>query len=132
VRALVLSLSVQLWNAAKYMSGIPVLLLSAFEHEAHAADRPFAYRSAWLLACGFNSLFSFYWDVEHDWKMPWLSNTWAGMSQSRKRLLLCREAGNGATGACAGASCELTAANALNFISSALPSLLLLFFTSTL
>eukprot|EP00200_Dunaliella_tertiolecta_P018303 CAMPEP_0202397092 /NCGR_PEP_ID=MMETSP1128-20130828/389_1 /ASSEMBLY_ACC=CAM_ASM_000463 /TAXON_ID=3047 /ORGANISM="Dunaliella tertiolecta, Strain CCMP1320" /LENGTH=440 /DNA_ID=CAMNT_0048999977 /DNA_START=228 /DNA_END=1547 /DNA_ORIENTATION=- len=74
----------QLWNAAKYFSGLPVLLLSAFEHDAHTANRPFPLRGTWLLACAFNSLFSYYWDVEHDWKMPWISRVWTEARQ-RKR-----------------------------------------------
>eukprot|EP00967_Tisochrysis_lutea_P079588 scaffold108987_cov19-Tisochrysis_lutea.AAC.1 len=77
-------LLLQLWNAAKYFSGLPVLLLSAFEHDAHTANRPFPLRGTWLLACAFNSLFSYYWDVEHDWKMPWISRVWTEARQ-RKR-----------------------------------------------
>jgi len=73
----------QLWNAAKYFSGFPQLLLSAFEHEAHAANRPFPLRGCWLLVCAFNGLYSFYWDVEQDWKMPWLATLWGEARQRR-------------------------------------------------
>ncbi|KAJ9530396.1 hypothetical protein QJQ45_000778 [Haematococcus lacustris] len=72
----------QLFNAAKYCSSLPTLLLGAWAHEAHATGQGFSLHRAWLLASALNSAFSFYWDVEQDWDMPWL---WAGLGPGRWR-----------------------------------------------
>ncbi|KAF8070926.1 PDIL2-2 [Scenedesmus sp. PABB004] len=63
----------QLVNALKYASSLPALVLTAVEHEHHVAKRAFAWRRTWIGVMAFNSLFSFYWDVEQDWDMPWLA-----------------------------------------------------------
>jgi hypothetical protein len=54
----------QLFNALKYLSAFPALALTVAEHEHHVRGAPFPWRNAWLLASAFNSLFSYYWDVE--------------------------------------------------------------------
>ncbi len=43
---------------------------------ARAQGQPFAYPGLWLVAALLNTLYSFYWDVEHDWDMPWLLAMW--------------------------------------------------------
>eukprot|EP00798_Chlamydomonas_sp_ICE-L_P024690 gene24690-10321_t len=62
----------QLFNAAKYCSAFPALILSSMEHEAHTHNLAFAFTNLWLLSSALNSIYSFYWDVEMDWDMPWL------------------------------------------------------------
>ncbi|KAI8469612.1 MAG: EXS family-domain-containing protein [Monoraphidium minutum] len=62
----------QALNALKYASSIPALILTAMEHEAHKARRPFPYRQLWLAVMVVNTAYSYYWDVEQDWGMPWL------------------------------------------------------------
>jgi hypothetical protein len=54
----------QLFNALKYLSAFPALALTIAEHEHHVRGEPFPWRTSWLLASAFNSLFSYYWDVE--------------------------------------------------------------------
>jgi hypothetical protein len=36
-------------------------------------DHPFPYWRLWLGVMVFNTLYSFYWDIEQDWDMPWLA-----------------------------------------------------------
>ncbi|KXZ45333.1 hypothetical protein GPECTOR_56g430 [Gonium pectorale] len=62
----------QLLNALKYATAFPALLLTAAEHEYHVAGRPYPHFRWWLGALALNSLYSFYWDLEMDWDMPWL------------------------------------------------------------
>ncbi|GFR39905.1 hypothetical protein Agub_g410 [Astrephomene gubernaculifera] len=63
----------QLLNALKYATAFPALVLTAIEHEHHIAGRRYPLYGWWLAAMGLNSLYSFYWDVEMDWDMPWLA-----------------------------------------------------------
>jgi hypothetical protein len=37
-----------------------------------ACRRLFAYKRLWIATMVLNSCYSFYWDVEQDWDMPWL------------------------------------------------------------
>lgn len=62
----------QIFNAIKYSSAFPALVLSTLEHEYHVRQEPFPYRNVWLAAMLVNSLYSYYWDVEQDWDMPWI------------------------------------------------------------
>ena len=62
----------QLFNAAKYASAFPALVLSAIEHEYHVRGRHFPYTGLWLTAMAVNTAYSCYWDIEMDWDMPWL------------------------------------------------------------
>lgn len=57
----------------KYASAFPALLLTAIEHEAHIAGEHFMLQHTWVFVMLVNSLYSFYWDVEQDWDMPWLA-----------------------------------------------------------
>lgn len=57
----------------KYASSFPALLLTAIEHEAHIAGEYFMLQHTWVFVMLVNSLYSFYWDVEQDWDMPWLA-----------------------------------------------------------
>ena len=62
----------QLFNAAKYASAFPALVLTALEHEYHVRGEAYPLRTWWLAAMFINTLYSCYWDVEMDWDMPWL------------------------------------------------------------
>ena len=62
----------QIFNALKYLSAFPALLLTLEEHERHVHSLPFDKFNLWIFSASFNSLFSFYWDIEMDWDMPWL------------------------------------------------------------
>lgn len=60
----------QVFNALKYCSAFPSLILTAFEHEAHVNGRPFPRFTLWIAAATFNTVFSYYWDLvggEADW-----------------------------------------------------------------
>mmetsp|Transcript_1531 Transcript_1531/g.4104 ORF Transcript_1531/g.4104 Transcript_1531/m.4104 type:complete len:569 (-) Transcript_1531:161-1867(-) len=62
----------QLFNAGKYASALPALLMTVMEHEAHISGHKFPAFWAWIGFTAFNSLFSYYWDIEQDWDMPWV------------------------------------------------------------
>lgn len=71
-------LCLQVFNALKYLSAFPALLLTLQEHESHVHGRPFGRFYLWICFAAFNSLFSYYWDVEQDWDMPWLAAAASG------------------------------------------------------
>eukprot|EP00955_Chlamydomonas_euryale_P099950 365252-Chlamydomonas_euryale.AAC.37 len=58
--------------AGKYASALPALLMTVMEHEAHISGHKFPAFWAWIGFTAFNSLFSYYWDIEQDWDMPWV------------------------------------------------------------
>ncbi|EFN53201.1 hypothetical protein CHLNCDRAFT_11403, partial [Chlorella variabilis] len=61
----------QLFNALKYSTAFPVILLSAVKyHVAHEVWRH-TLKPLWLGAAFLNSAYSFYWDVERDWEISW-------------------------------------------------------------
>ncbi|GIL87417.1 hypothetical protein Vretifemale_15533 [Volvox reticuliferus] len=62
----------QLLNAAKYATAFPSIILTAIEHEHHVRGEKYELYSWWIAAMLLNSLYSFYWDIEMDWDMPWL------------------------------------------------------------
>ena len=53
-------------------------MLTLWEHESHIRGLPFPSFRTWILASLFNSTFSYCWDVEQDWDMPWLAAAAAG------------------------------------------------------
>lgn len=56
-----------LFNAAKYSTAFPVIILSAIKfHVAHEQWRGF-YRPCWLICSVINTCYSFYWDISRDW-----------------------------------------------------------------
>lgn len=77
----------QLWNALKYCTAFPVILLSAVKyHVPLTAWRGF-YKPLWLAAALVNSLFSYYWDVERDWEIGFFSQLRArGLAGARPAL----------------------------------------------
>lgn len=67
-----------LYNAAKYASAFPVIILSALQRFEFDADHPRALTraqttGAWYVAVFVNSAFSFYWDVARDWELSLFS-----------------------------------------------------------
>jgi len=65
----------QLWNALKYATAFPVIVLSAAKASVSPADWLSTYRPMWMAACAVNSCFSYFWDVERDWEISWFTNT---------------------------------------------------------
>lgn len=76
-----------LFNAFKYCSAFPVILLSAlqkwykFESLTHPSviwiAPPILFK-LWVISVAFNSMYSFYWDVVMDWKLDFFSPTIPG------------------------------------------------------
>jgi len=65
--------STALWNALKYSSAFPVIIGSALKyHVPHHQWLDF-YRPVWLLCSLVNTVFSFYWDITHDWDLTLFS-----------------------------------------------------------
>lgn len=71
-----------LFNAAKYASAFPVIWLSVLQGTSLPGDdhltRANVYFYLWIGSVFINSLFSFWWDVTHDWGLELLRwETWA-------------------------------------------------------
>ena len=67
-----------LWNALKYSSAFPVIILSSLKyHVSHDAWLGF-YRPAWLVCSLVNTAYSYYWDIKHDWDLTLFSDTCGG------------------------------------------------------
>lgn len=58
-----------LYNALKYMSAFPVIIISGVRHSIDHDDWIFFWRPLWIGFCVFNTCFSFYWDIKHDWAL---------------------------------------------------------------
>ena len=58
-----------LWNALKYSSAFPVIVLSALKYHVSSDAWHAIYRPAWLACSLVNSLYSYYWDIKHDWDL---------------------------------------------------------------
>ena len=64
-----------LYNAAKYASAFPVIILGALQRGGGSGYwSPKTLANAWYLAVLVNSLYSFYWDVTVDWDLSLLSS----------------------------------------------------------
>jgi len=61
-----------LYNAFKYTSAFPVIIISGFRHFIDHDDWVFFWRPLWIGFCVFNTCFSFYWDIKHDWGLSLL------------------------------------------------------------
>jgi len=67
-----------LWNALKYSSAFPVIVLSSLKyHVSHDAWLGF-YRPAWLVFSLINTAYSYYWDIKHDWDLTLFSDACGG------------------------------------------------------
>ncbi|GMI95783.1 hypothetical protein like AT5G35730 [Hibiscus trionum] len=58
-----------LLNALKYSTAVPVIFLSALKYHVLPDTWTHVYRRLWLFSSVVNSLYSFYWDVTHDWDL---------------------------------------------------------------
>eukprot|EP00740_Mantoniella_antarctica_P011713 CAMPEP_0181367776 /NCGR_PEP_ID=MMETSP1106-20121128/11644_1 /TAXON_ID=81844 /ORGANISM="Mantoniella antarctica, Strain SL-175" /LENGTH=410 /DNA_ID=CAMNT_0023483667 /DNA_START=867 /DNA_END=2096 /DNA_ORIENTATION=- len=58
-----------LWNALKYSSAFPVIILSALKYHVSHRDWMSLYRPAWLACSLVSTAYSYYWDVKHDWDL---------------------------------------------------------------
>ncbi|XP_039021391.1 SPX and EXS domain-containing protein 1-like [Hibiscus syriacus] len=58
-----------LLNASKYSTAVPVIFLSALKYHVLPDTWTSVYRRLWLFSSLVNSLYSFYWDVTHDWDL---------------------------------------------------------------
>jgi len=58
-----------LYNACKYVSAFPVIIISGVRHSIDHDDWAFFWRPLWIGFCVFNTAFSFYWDIKHDWAL---------------------------------------------------------------
>ncbi|KAK9446428.1 EXS family-domain-containing protein [Limtongia smithiae] len=63
-----------LWNAAKYTTTFPVIVLSVLQHQYDVSEHAtvlgaFLLHNLWVLSMFVNSMFSFYWDVTVDWDL---------------------------------------------------------------
>ncbi|CAK7217686.1 protein-ER retention protein [Sporothrix eucalyptigena] len=90
-------------NAAKYATSFPVILFSALQRNAKAAEDAgttttaisTTYYRLWVFAVAVNSLYSFYWDVAKDWDLTLFDGARARNAPDhpwalRRRLLINR------------------------------------------
>ncbi|KAI3436190.1 hypothetical protein D9Q98_002245 [Chlorella vulgaris] len=63
----------QLFNALKYSTAFPVILLSAVKSHVAPDMWRHTFKPLWLAAAFLNSAYSFFWDVERDWEISWFS-----------------------------------------------------------
>lgn len=65
-----------LYNAAKYCSAFPVILLSAAKYHMPLEYWRAHVKPLWIACAVLNSSFSFYWDVTHDWDFTVFTRGW--------------------------------------------------------
>jgi len=73
-----------LFNALKYTSSFPVILLSALKYHVRVEAWREVYKPAWLLFATLNSLFSCLWDVRFDWDMTLALSATRGLKVRRR------------------------------------------------
>ena len=64
-----------IYNAIKYMSAFPVIIISGVRHLIEHEDWTAFWRPLWIGFCVFNTSFSFYWDIRHDWSLSMLGGS---------------------------------------------------------
>lgn len=80
-----------IFNALKYATAFPVILLSALKYHITAESWEGIYRPLWLLSSLINSCFSFYWDISRDWDLSLFSGNYnTNHSLLRSSLLFSR------------------------------------------
>ena len=57
----------QLFNAIKYTTALPVVIMSWMKYSVPLADWRSTWKPLWIGAAFVNTTYSFYWDVERDW-----------------------------------------------------------------
>ncbi|GAB4823276.1 hypothetical protein N2152v2_010322 [Parachlorella kessleri] len=63
----------QIWNAVKYSTAFPVIILSSMQYHVDRDQWHGFYRPLWLAAALLNSCYSYFWDVERDWEIQLFS-----------------------------------------------------------
>ncbi|XP_010522320.1 PREDICTED: SPX and EXS domain-containing protein 5 isoform X1 [Tarenaya hassleriana] len=58
-----------IWNAAKYLTAVPVIFLSALKYHVTPYTWTYIVQPAWILFGIANTFFSFFWDVLRDWDL---------------------------------------------------------------
>lgn len=76
-------MSLDLWNALKYLTALPVICLSYLNHHVDAEEWVSTWRPLWLLAAVVNTTYSVYWDVTRDWELGAIHR----VIDSRRQLL---------------------------------------------
>ncbi|MCO5602827.1 hypothetical protein L7F22_056966 [Adiantum nelumboides] len=62
------------FNALKYATSFPVILLSALKYHVALEVWHGVYRPLWLISGLVNTCFSFYWDIRRDWDLNFFSS----------------------------------------------------------
>ena len=65
----------QLFNALKYSTAFPVIILSSMKYHVTKGQWDSAYKPLWLLSACLNSGYSYYWDIERDWEISFFSSS---------------------------------------------------------
>ena len=65
----------QLFNALKYSTAFPVIILSSMKYHVPIGQWHSAYKPLWLLSACLNSGYSYYWDIERDWEISFFSSS---------------------------------------------------------
>ena len=64
----------QAFNALKYSTAFPVIILSAINFQVSDEDWNKFWKPLWLAAAFLNSGYSYYWDIERDWEIAFFSS----------------------------------------------------------
>ena len=64
----------QAFNALKYGTAFPVIILSAVNFQVSDEDWNKFWKPLWLAAAFLNSGYSYYWDIERDWEIAFFSS----------------------------------------------------------
>ncbi|KAI5078665.1 hypothetical protein GOP47_0006336 [Adiantum capillus-veneris] len=72
-----------IFNALKYATSFPVILVSALKYHVAVEIWDGVYRPLWLFSGLINTCFSFYWDIRRDWDL----NFFLGLFNSKYPLL---------------------------------------------
>ena len=64
----------QAFNALKYSTAFPVIVLSAVNFQVSDEDWNKFWKPLWLAAALLNSGYSYYWDIERDWEIAFFSS----------------------------------------------------------
>ncbi|KAK9813520.1 hypothetical protein WJX73_004163 [Symbiochloris irregularis] len=59
----------QLFNALKYSTAFPVILLSSLKYQVTPNQWDAYYKPLWLASAFLNSAYSYFWDLERDWEI---------------------------------------------------------------
>lgn len=75
----------QAFNALKYSTAFPVIILSAVNFQVSDEDWNKFWKPLWLAAAFLNSAYSYYWDIERDWEIAFFTSpsdqSWMGLKK---------------------------------------------------